>query len=118
MPYLQNSYSMLSTVNKGTANMEESKEIYLFQFSTQQRADYWMVQTAGKFHSDLIKFDKNKHRLEFSDSFYYFWSIQRVGDLLKNAIVYSEEDLYIILDDPERMRLESYEELANIEEND
>ena len=86
------------------------KEIYLFQFETQEKANYWMIQTAGKFHKDLVKIDKARSYIEFTDSVYYFWNNARICTGLRNVTRYGPEDLYIILDDPERKRLDTYVE--------
>lgn len=78
--------------------MDDERDVYLFLFDTQQKADYWMLQTAGKFHTDLIKLNRARSRLEFEDSIYYFISKNRVSAAWsRNAITYSAEDLYIIL---------------------
>lgn len=99
MPYWQNSYSMQSSV---------SKESYAFIFPSMMQADFWMRQTSLKLHPEILFRDRFRHRLEFEDSTFYFFSSQLSSDDLKRLhinYVYSGDAIYIILDDIERLRI-------------
>ena len=89
------------------------KEVYIFRFESSRQAEYWMKQVQDKFHDSIIDFQKFQGRIEFEDSTYYFWSKNRVSKILEHATVYGPEDVYIILDDPHRKRLETFEESEN-----
>lgn len=85
------------------------KEIYLFRFESQRRADFWMGQTIEKFHDEIRDVNKFEGKVEFDDCTYYFWSVNRVSRLTRNVTVYGEEAIYIILNDPHRKRLATFE---------
>lgn len=82
---------------------------YVFQFSTQRQADFWMEKTIEKFKDDVVSANKQLRSIQFNDGDkYFFWGANRTGALLKHATIYSPDVLYIILDDPERKRLSTY----------
>lgn len=85
----------------------KSKETYLFVFSSQLQANYWMLQTSVKLHTEILFRDRYKHRIEFSDSIYYFKSENELPRLkcIHFDHVYPSAAIYIILDDPERFRI-------------
>lgn len=96
---------MRSFVNKQFPS--KTKETYLFVFSSQIQANYWMLQTSVKLHAEILFRDRYRHRIEFSDSTYYFKSENELPRL-KNIYfdyTYPSEAIYIILDDPERFRI-------------
>lgn len=92
------------------------KDVYLFQFDNQQKADYWREQTVMKFINSVVSVNRNKSVIEFDDSTYYFWSASRISNGLPHGTLhYSADELYIILDDPERKKLPTYTSSYNEE---
>ena len=88
--------------------LSDEREVYLFRFSSQKRAEYWRRQTVAKFANEVIEDDFDRHRIVFKDAIYYFWGPYRVGRDVRHATEYTSDELYIILDDPERRRLASF----------
>lgn len=85
------------------------KETYLFQFETQQKADYWREQTVIKFINSIKSVDRERSSIEFDDAVYYFWSSSKVAATLPaDTICLTLDDLYIIIDDPKRKTLPTY----------
>ena len=106
MQFCPNSCLMLSTVSEG-ASMD--KEIYLFIFNSQTEADFWLDKTIQKFVNSIVAAKRDQCYIEFEDSRYYFWGSHRVSSIVHEATIYGPEELYIILDDPKRKQLETYE---------
>jgi len=85
------------------------KEIYLFIFNSQTEADFWLDKTIQKFVNSIVAAKRDQCYIEFEDSRYYFWGSHRVSSIVHEATIYGPEELYIILDDPKRKQLETYE---------
>ena len=97
---------MLNTVNR-EMKLKQDKEIYLFLFETFKRADYWMGETFRVFKEDVLAVDVRHKILEFDEAYYCFDSRNNHETLrlYKHADqVYTEDDLYVILNDYEFRR--------------
>lgn len=75
--------------------------------------DFWMKQFAVHFANEIVFADCNYKRcIKFKDSIYYFTTSDPrnlQGRIKPSDTTYPQEAIYIILDDPERERIESYE---------
>lgn len=91
--------------------MKKEKEKYLFQFETQKHADHWMNTTLETFSSDVVSVDKQQRRIEFPEAFYFFWSKNRFGGETVHAQTFPADAIYVILDDPERSHILTYQEV-------
>ncbi len=88
--------------------MKTNKEVYVFRFPDQARAKFWFDEILYKHPEGVIGCDKSQYSIEFEDSTFYLWSKSRVSKGLgKNVTEYDESALYIILDDPERLRVDA-----------
>ena len=85
-----------------------NKEVYIVQFETARRAQYWRVEFVNKFAKDVVNINQIQSKVELVDSIWYFLSQAKDIHGMKGTLL-SEEDLYIILDDIERKGLDSYE---------
>ena len=90
---------------------KEKKETYLFLFDTLIMADYWLRQLNVKFFKEILYIDRRRRKVEFEDSIYYLCSKQVLESYrsIRPDYTYDASALYIILDDPERHRLEGEE---------
>lgn len=85
------------------------KDVYFVRFQTQQRAAFWMDKFIRKFFKDIIQVSRAASRVDLVDSIYYFRTMREDIRGLHNLIELPEEAIYIMLDDPERKRLDTYE---------
>lgn len=102
MLYSRNSYSTQSFVNKTK---------YAFVFNNCRDSDFWFKQFVSRFERELVSVDYGRRVATFIDSIYYFVSTSNVKSYLKIIrpdFEWGIEELYIILDDPGRMYLETY----------
>ena len=95
------------------------KEEYIIEFTSGRFAMYWMGEFIDKFSDEIVKVNKCQASIEFDDSIYYFWSaycLKSSGqDRLKPyATIYPEEAAWIILDDPERLRVRNCDPYKDI----
>ena len=85
----------------------KDKDTIVFVFSTIQRAQYWMEKTFEKFQEDVCSVKKFDMLIEFPEANYFFVrkdNFFRIK-MLHPDFVYTEDDLYCILDDPEFHKL-------------
>lgn len=86
------------------------KDIYIVWFPSMERAQYWRVEFVNRFAKDVVGINRSISKVELNDSIWYFKSeLQRDTCQGLKGHEYTEEDMYIILDDKERMLLDSYE---------
>lgn len=88
-----------------------SLPVYIFICKNIQRARYWYNKTCEKFDHNWRQWKNNVGRIQFADCAYYFVSQYGAREYLRgmhryNPIVYTEECIYIILDDIERFRID------------
>ena len=84
------------------------KETYIVQCETAQQAQYWRVEFVNKFAKDVVSINQVRSKVELEDSIWYFLSKARNINGMQGTVL-TEEDIYIILDDTERTKLDSYE---------
>ena len=86
----------------------DNKDVYLFRFNDQSRAMFWFDEILTKHPEGIIGSNRSRASIEFEDSIFYLWSKSRVSKGLGHDVTeYDESALYIILDDPERFRVEN-----------
>ena len=85
----------------------EQKERYAFVFSDAFQADYWLMSAHLKLYPQVIYRDRRRRILEFEDSKFYFKSASEFDKIrgMHFDYIYSGDAIYIILDDPERLRI-------------
>lgn len=93
---------------------KDNEDIYLVVCKTQERANMWMQHFIAKYWSDVVGSDRIRSRVTLQDSIYYFWSEARIASrgldkAFRHATLIPEESIYIMLDDPERRRLDTFE---------
>lgn len=82
---------------------KQKKELYIIECMYQKRADYWMSRFIKKFSNDIVSTNQFHHSVETHDAIYYFWNKRTHHGIVRNhAIIYDEDAIHIILDDPER----------------
>lgn len=89
---------------------DRPKDVFIIIFPSSMQARYWKVAFVNKFAKDFVYMDKSKEKVELVDSVWYFLSEncpQQLRGL--HGIQYGPEAIYIILDDFERTKLDSYE---------
>lgn len=87
-------------------------ETFVVEFPSLIQADYWLRKFVLKFSKDVVFCNRHAHKIQFNDNtVWYFKSNQSQREFkgLHNAIVYPAEAIYIILDDVERTKLDTYE---------
>lgn len=87
------------------------KEEYVFIFPTEVRADYWFHCTAETFSDDVIKVNNHFKQISFPEGSYWFMSEHTASMNCIRDNIYTPEMLYIILDDFERTKLDTYQEM-------
>ena len=102
---------------------KRQEDVYLVICKTQERANMWMQHFIAKYYSEVVSADRVRSRVTLSDSIYYFWSEARIASrgsdrAFRHATLIPEESVYIMLDDPERKRLDTYEGQEAPEDND
>lgn len=112
MQSLQNLSLTPNSANKDHKAIHR-KENYLFTFRDYNTADFWMKQTVDVLTKDVMFVDYHKRKICFLDCAYYFISQADVERFLLTHshmidYMWGVEELYIILDDPGRMYLETY----------
>lgn len=88
--------------------LNSSKDAYLVQFETQKRALYWMSKFLDKFKEEVVSVNKTGLTVEMPEAIYYFYSKRKSTAGMHFTETYPEEAIYIIVDDIERTRLDSY----------
>ena len=89
-------------------------EQYVFVFKDSKQAEYWRRLTQIHFEDEVISSRdvSDGGYVSFSDSIYYFvsecvfkrnWMLGR-----RSTVVYPQEAIYIILNDYERTKLDTY----------
>ena len=101
MLFCRNSYSTQNSVNK--------KEKFLFVFTSEKQADFWFRETCEVFRREIVSVDYHKKRVDFLDSTFYFTpEIMEHKIHIRQDFTWGVNELYIILDDPGRMYLDTY----------
>lgn len=88
--------------------LHSNKEAYLIQFETKERALYWMSKFLDKFKEEVVSVNKTSLTVEMPEAIYYFYSKRKSTAGEHFTETYPEEAIYIIVDDIERTRLDSY----------
>ena len=90
-------------------------EKYVFVFKNSNQADYWLRATRSRFEDEVIScrsaMNPDGGYVSFRDSIYFFvseYTFKRSWIFDKYVTVYPQEAIYIILNDHERTRLDTY----------
>ena len=88
----------------------QQKEVYTVTFANNIQAFYWRVEFINKFANEVVSIDKFNQKVEMKDSIWYFFSESDIRSIQgRRGQILPQEAIYIILDDIERTKLDSYE---------
>jgi len=91
----------------------EPKETFVLTFPTTIQADYWRIAFINKFAKEFVRLDRFKGKVELTDQIWYFVKDEaRIVNGFghgENITYLPGEAIYIVLDDPERKKLDTYE---------
>jgi len=89
--------------------VSEYDETYIVLFESMPKAKYWRTEFIKKFEDELLAVDPGRSKVILKDSIWYFLSEHQQFWQGIRGLKLPAEAIYIVLDDPERKRLDSYE---------
>ena len=87
------------------------KDTYIVIFPNSRIAEFWRTKFALAYGDKIVTYRRPIGLVELDDQAWYFKSEQCVSDIKAvRGTILPGESICIILDDPERKRLETFEE--------